>query len=120
MPTISNVVLSIRPGTSPNYTIRVAYTVRFSSIEIDARSTFMEKITLLGDDPIFNDVRTTVGNGTIVATSSSMNRSYERVVSRSVLNEDPEGGDELFARIELTPFSAVKASANSRNVEGSY
>lgn len=120
MPTISNIVLTIRPATSPNYVARVAYTVRFSSIEIDARSTFTEKITLLGDDPLFNDVLSTIGNGTIVATSSSMSRSYERVVSRSVLNEDPEGGDELFARIELTPFTAVKASANSRNIEGSY
>ncbi len=134
MASISNVKLSIDKGGdtrgSSKRRVRVSYTVNFSAIERDAGSVFRESVRLRGDDPVFDDDLTTISSGHVKATSSSVTRNISVEVSRSRLDEDGDtvilgwvldaARDEIYARVDLTPFVPSATSGTSNVVTGQF
>lgn len=134
MPSINNVRLTIDKGgdsrSSSKRRVRVTYSISFSGIEALAGSVFRERVRLMGDDPIWDDNLTEIHSGSVRAGSSSVNRSITADVSRSTLDEDGDtvifgipiwaDRDEIFARVELTPFVPSSASASSSTVSGQF
>lgn len=83
-------------------------------------TTFIERVSLKGDDGILSDDHLVTLRATCVkATEKCLSRKIERTVSNRTLNEDNiffNRTDEVYALIELTPFQPRKVSAKS-NIE---
>lgn len=128
MATISNVRLQIEEAGRNRSRVKVTYRVCFSHCEAMAGSTFVENVTIRGDDPVWDDHLLTLRRGCIRAQNGCINREVERVVSNSVLDEDPDtiifgvvfgNKDELYARVKLTPFEP-SASQGDSNIVSSH
>lgn len=134
MPSVNNVKLTIDKGgdsrSGSNRRVRVTYTLSFSGTEVLAGSVFRERVTLRGDDPVWDDHLTEFHAGAVRAASGSVSRSFTRNVSRSTLDEDGDtvifgipifaDRDEIYARVELTPFVPSSGSGNSNTVTGQF
>lgn len=90
---------------------------------------FRERVTLRGDDPIFDDHVSTLFDEWTRAQAAPLNRTITRDVARSSLDEDPDtiifgwvlgNRDEIYARVGLTPFSPSSAQADSNVVTGQF
>ena len=131
MPSISNVKLAIVKGTGGSRRkVSVSYTMCFTSCEILAGSTFTEKVSLRGDDPIWDDHLTNIRNSCVKATKECIDRKITSMVSRSVLDEDGDtvifgvpifaDRDNIYARVELKPFVAASRTVDSNEVSGQF
>ncbi|NUB44097.1 hypothetical protein GEU84_006870 [Fertoebacter nigrum] len=129
MATISNVRLSIDGAGKRSSRVTVTYVVCFSSCEAMAGSTFRETITLRGDDPIWDDHLITLRSGCVRATQGCVERSVTATVSNDVLDEDPDtiifgwvigNKDEVYARVEFTPFTPTGGSGHSNIVSAHF
>lgn len=135
MATVSNVVLNVQKGGGGSRRlVTVSYRLCFSTCEVLAGSTFRETITLRGDDPIWDDHLITLRNSCVKASEGCVNRSVSQSVSRSTLDEDGDtiitifgwdivrdaDRDELYAHIQLTPFTPSGSNADSNLVTGQW
>ncbi len=130
MPSITGLNLNIGAGrNSTRRTVTVTYQIRFSTPESLGNQVFRERVTLRGDDPVFDDNVMTVFTNWTRAQAAPLNRTITRDVARSSLDEDPDtiifgfvlgNLDELYARVELTPFSPGSAQADSNVVTGQF
>ena len=138
MASISNLKLSIAPiAGSTRKLVTVSYNVCFTPSELLDGSVFDERVTLRGDDPIWDDHLITLSNTSIKAIStpipapaSCMERKVVRRVSRKTLDEDGDtiifgipvflDRDEVYARVTLTPFNPRSASADSNVIEKQF
>ncbi|MEO5825131.1 MAG: hypothetical protein ABIR59_04535 [Gemmatimonadales bacterium] len=130
MASISNVRLTIERGDQRNRRkVTVTYRVCFSSCEAMANSVFIEKVALLGDDPIWDDYLITLRNSCLRATQGCIERTISASVASSTLDEDPDtiilgwvigAKDEVYARVTLTPFQPSGSSGDSNQVTGDF
>jgi len=123
--------MTIEKGTGgARRSVTVTYEVCFTSCEVTAGATFVEKVTIRGDDPIWDDNLTTLVNHCVRATNDCVSRRILRSVSRSTLDEDGDtvvfgvpifaDRDELYARVTLTPLELHSASGDSNIVTGQF
>ena len=138
MASISNLRLSISPvAGSTRKLVTVTYNVCFTPSELLDGSVFDEKVTLRGDDPIWDDHLITLSSTNIKAIStpipapaSCMERKVVRKVSRKTLDEDGDtiifgvpvflDRDEVYARVTLIPFNPRSSSADSNVIEKQF
>lgn len=135
MATVSNVVLNIQHGGSGSRRlVTVTYRICFTQCEALAGSAFRETVVLRGDDPIWDANLITLSSSCVRATDGCVNRTASAMVSRSTLDEDGDtiitvlgwdiakiaDQDELYAHIDLTPFSPSGSSADSNIVTGQW
>lgn len=130
MATINNIRLNIERADQRNRRlVNVSYRVCFTSCEMAAESTFREKVTLRGDDPIWDDHLLTLRDGCIKAGAACVERSFTVNVASSTLDEDPDtiilgwvigNRDEIYARVSLTPFVPSGSSGDSNIVTGDF
>jgi hypothetical protein len=138
MASISNLRLSIGPvAGSTRKLVTVTYNVCFTPSELLDGSVFDEKVTLRGDDPIWDDHLITLSSTSIKAVptpvpapASCMERKVVRKVSRKTLDEDGDtiifgvpvflDRDEVYARVTLTPFNPRSSSADSNVIEKQF
>jgi hypothetical protein len=130
MATINNIRLNIERADQRNRRlVNVSYRVCFTSCEITAASTFREKVTLRGDDPIWDDHILTLRDGCIKASAACVERTFKINVASSTLDEDPDtiilgwvigNKDEIYARVALTPFVPTGSSGDSNIVTGDF
>jgi len=94
-----------------------------------ANSAFREKVTLRGDDPIWDDHLTTLRNTCIRATQGCVERTITREVADSTLDEDPDtiifgwvigNKDEVYARVTLSPFTPSGSNGDSNIVKSNF
>jgi hypothetical protein len=130
MASIREVNLTVGPGrTSTRRTVSVSYEVRFTIPEVLGASVFRERVTLRGDDPIFDDHMTTLLDWWVRAESSPIYRKIARQVSLSPVDDDSDtvvlghafiGEDEIYATVELMPFAPGHAEAVSNVGHGRF
>ena len=130
MATVSNVHLDIGREDNDRRTVTVTYRVCFSSCEALAGSTFVEKVQLRGDDPIWDDDLITLRSTCVRAQNGCVDRRISAVVAESTLDEDPDtiifgwvlsrDRDEVYARVTLTPFVPTGTRADSNVVTGQF
>ncbi|MGA7800411.1 MAG: hypothetical protein WCC36_06330 [Gammaproteobacteria bacterium] len=130
MATVSNVRLQIERADQRNRRrVTVTYRVCFSNCEAMGNSVFREKVTLRGDDPIWDDHLITLRNTCLRATQGCVERSITANVASSTLDEDPDtiifgwvigAKDEVYARVSLTPFTPSGSSGDSNVVSGDF
>jgi hypothetical protein len=131
MATVSNVTLQIgREEQGDRRRVTVNYRICFSSCEALAGSTFVEAVTLRGDDPFFDDHLILLRRACVKAQEGCVDRSISTVVSESTLDEDGDtiilgwvisrNRDEIYARVTLVPFTATGSQADSNIVTGQF
>lgn len=129
MATINNIRLEIEDAGRRRSRVTVRYRVCFSNCEAMANSTFREKVTLRGDDPIWDDHLTTLRNTCIRATQGCVERTITREVADSTLDEDPDtiifgwvigNKDEVYARVTLSPFTPSGSNGDSNIVKSNF
>ena len=131
MATVSNVNLAIQKGgEGSRRTVTVKYKLCFSGCELLAGSVFIERVTLRGDDPIWDDHLVTIRNRCVKAEKGCVDREIVTRVSRRQLDEDGDtiifgvpifaDRDEIYARVTLTPFSPTGSSSDSNIVTGQF
>lgn len=130
MATISNIRLTIGAGDRTNRRrVTVTYRVCFSSCEALAGSVFTEKVTLRGDDPVWDDTLITLRNSCIKAQRGCVDREVVANVAESTLDEDPDtiilgwvigNKDEVYARVTLTPFQPSSSQGDSNQVSADF
>ncbi len=131
MATVSNVHLDIgREQSGDRRSVTVSYRVCFTSCEALAGSTFVEKVSLRGDDPIWDDYLITLRNTCVKAQEGCVDRKVTTVVSENTLDEDGDtiilgwvisrNRDEVYARVNLTPYSPSGDEADSNIVTGQF
>lgn len=130
MATVSNVRLQIERGDQKNRRrVTVTYRVCFSNCEAMGNSVFREKVTLRGDDPIWDDHLLTLRDTCLRATQGCVDRSIAVNVAQSTLDEDPDtiifgwvigDKDEVYARVVLTPFTPSGSSGDSNIVTADF
>ena len=119
MPTLTNRKLTLTPSGTPagtNMNVLVTYTVNLSQLEsnlVGLGMTFADEAVLIGVDPPGGTTGTPlrlVGGGLIPVTGKNQSQSIERehkaVVSRLLLDEDPDtisiDDDEIRCRIQVS------------------
>jgi len=131
MATVSNVNLKIQKGgDGSRRQVTVNYRVCFTSCEALDESVFIERVRLRGDDPIWDDNLITLRNRCIKAERGCAEREIVRRVSRSTLDEDGDtiifgipvhaDRDEIYARVELIPFTPHGSTSDSNVVTGQF
>ena len=103
MPTVTNRKLTMTRAGTPvgtKFNVLVTYTVNFSQVEsnlVGLGMTFADEALLIGVDPpggTTGTPLTLVGGGLIPVTgknqSQAIDRKHEAVVSRVLLDEDPD------------------------------
>lgn len=115
MATISKLKLEIKKGSSVS-DVTISYALCFTHCERMAKSVFVEHVSLRADDPIDNHL-CSLGNTCIKASKACIPRKFTRKIKNSILNEDDRifnRGDEVYARVRITPFkpSGKKADSN--------
>jgi hypothetical protein len=117
--------------------LTIKYTAVFNAFEVSLAGaglgvTFQEQITIFGVDPGGSlGANQALGPGsslpaaTLSVTTTTINRTVTRKVTRSLLQEDPIAGDhdEIRCRIQIVPIglppvSAVAALTNTVLVGG--
>ena len=91
MPAIKNVNLTI--GSKPEESfcqVVVTYNINFSSFEIQAKTMFIENVTLLRSNQIMDNKLTTLSNSCIFSVNSCVDRCISAEVQKSKLKEDWE------------------------------
>ncbi|MEO8152426.1 MAG: hypothetical protein ABI605_05100 [Rhizobacter sp.] len=126
MPTLSNPKLKIQSTSGSNQMkVTTTVTVQFSAAEENIIKILSLKCKLAsrvwgedsgfngGDDPLFSlATKTITKNGTY---------EFVRSVDRSLLDEDWEGNDELYARFALNAVAfPMSATAQSATQVGNY
>lgn len=131
MATVSNVHLTIGKGKAgKRVEVTVSYRICFSSCELLAGSVFKETVTLMGDDPVWDDTLITIRNGCVKAEKNCVERKFSRQVSRSTLDEDGDtvifgipihaAQDEIYAHVTVAPFMPNGSTGNSNIVTGQF
>lgn len=129
MAAIRNLSLSINNVAGGMSDVTVTYEVVFSRPEILTGATFMERVGLRGSDiGLDDDLMPDLLNRTTRAQAAPIRRTVTRRVADEALDEDRDAligavlmrQDEVFARVTLTPFLAMPASAKSNIVIGSF
>ncbi|MBV2358243.1 hypothetical protein KUH32_00510 [Thalassococcus sp. CAU 1522] len=129
MATVSNVRLRIEQLDDRRSRVHVTYRICYSHCEAMAGSTFVERVTLRGDDPIWDDHLITLRNGCVRAQNGCIEREITRVVANSTLDEDPDtiifgwvigNKDEVYARVRLTPFQPTGSQGDSNIVSAHF
>lgn len=130
MATVSNVTLQIGREEGDRRRVTIKYRVCFSNCEALAGSTFVETVTLRGDDPFWDDHLITLRNTCIKAKEGCVDRELSTVVSESTLDEDGDtiilgwvisrNRDEVYARVRLVPFTPSGSQADSNIVTGQF
>lgn len=130
MATVSNIKLKIGPGSSSSRRlVTVTYKICFSACEAMDKTVFVERVTLWGDDPIWDDKLVTLRAQCIRAQRGCIDREVSTDISRSTLDEDPDtiifgwvigAKDEIYARVGVKPFKPSSASGNSNIVTGQF
>jgi hypothetical protein len=96
--------------------------VAFSQFELNSQQqglTYRLRCRLIGDDPIDNDLLFVYPARFFPDATPSLSESFrfETNLGRNILNEDPEGGDEIFAELRLSnptlqPLVVTKNTSN--------
>ena len=129
MATISNVQLTIEDAGRRRSQVSISYRICFSNCEAMANSVFHERVTLRGDDPVWDDHLITIRNTCIRATQGCVERNIRRNIANSVLDEDPDtiilgwvigNKDEVYARVTLKPFNPSSSQGDSNNVSSHF
>ena len=129
MATISNVRLSIEDSGRNRVQVTVRYRICFSSCEAMANSVFHERVTLRGDDPVWDDHLITIRNTCIRSTNGCVERELSRNIASSVLDEDSDtiilgwvigNKDEVYARVRLDPFNPSATRGDSNTVQAHF
>lgn len=125
MATVTNVRLEIGRADSRNRRrVEVRWTVCFSRCEAMAGSVFREKVTLRGDDPVWDEHLVTLRNDCVRASQGCVERRLVSTLASSTLDEDPDtiilgwvigNKDEVYARVCLEPFEP-RGDCGSSNV----
>lgn len=124
MATITGLKLEIKKGSSQS-DVSISYNIHFTHCERVAGSTFLERVSLRGDDSPGNpdDHLTWIGSSCIKATKNVVARSFKRKVNNSVLDEDDfifNRGDEVYARVSLTPFNPSSTTVDSNIISSNF
>lgn len=131
MATVSNVQLQVQKGgEGDRREVRVSYTLCFTSCEARGDTVFVERVTLRGDDPVWDDHLATLRNRCVQAERGCVDRSVTRLVSRNTLDEDGDtiilgvpifaDRDELYARVTLRPYEPSGGQGRSNIVTGQF
>jgi hypothetical protein len=129
MATVSRVTMRIEDAGNNRSRVRLTYRVCFSNCEAMAGSTFVERVTLRGDDPVWDDHLITLRNSCIRAQNGCIDRELTRTVSNNVLDEDKDtiifgwvigNKDEVYARVRLEPFQPSGSSGDSNIVSAHF
>ncbi|OED41144.1 hypothetical protein AB833_10320 [Chromatiales bacterium (ex Bugula neritina AB1)] len=130
MATVSRIKLKIGDEDRNNRRlVTVTYRVCFSRCEAMAGSVFREKVTLRGDDPIWDDHLITLRNTCLKSTSGCIDRKVSRRISSSTLDEDADtiilgwvigNKDEVYARVALTPFEPSSTRGDSNTISADF
>jgi hypothetical protein len=76
---------------------------------------------MYGADAVFDDNLQGVTRSWVSAWEGGLSAEFDRSISGGVLDEDPEGVDEVYARVSLyVPSSGVTRNFNSPEVEASF
>ncbi|RVT87072.1 hypothetical protein DXV76_03010 [Rhodobacteraceae bacterium CCMM004] len=125
MATVSNVRLDIDEVDRRRSRVTVRYRICYSSCEAMANTVFRERVTLRGDDPVWDDHLLTLRSSCVKATQGCVERSVSAVVATSSLDEDADtivlgwvwgNKDEVYARVELDPFEPRRSQGDSGNI----
>ncbi len=122
MATISKLKLEIKKGSSVS-DVTVSYELCFTQCERMAESVFIENVSLRGSDFGPDDHLFTLGNTCIKATKACVPRKFSRKLKNSVLNEDNtifNRGDEVYARVRITPFKPSSKKADSNIISSRF
>lgn len=131
MASVSNVVLAVQKGgEGSRRKVTVTYKICFSECEALAGSVFLERVALRGDDPVWDDNLATLRNACVKAQRGCVDRTVSAFVSRRTLDEDGDtvifgvpifaDTDELYAKVELTPFAPLGSTGSSNIVTGQF
>ncbi|MGR3269760.1 hypothetical protein DU478_17975 [Thalassococcus profundi] len=129
MATVSRITLRIEDAGRNRSRVTLTYRICFSHCEAMAGSTFIENVTLRGDDPVWDDHLITLRNGCIRAQNGCIDRELTRIVSNSTLDEDPDtiifgwvigNKDEVYGRVRLTPFEPNGSQGDSNIVSAHF
>lgn len=130
MATISNVRLQIeRTEQRTRRRVTVTYRICFSNCEAMGNSVFREKVTLRGDDPIWDNHLITLRDTCIRATQGCVERTITSNLAQSTLDEDADtiilgwvigDKDEVYARVTVTPFTPSGSSGDSNIVSADF
>jgi hypothetical protein len=130
MASVSNVRLEIGAADrNRRRRVTVTYRVCFSNCEAMGNIVFKEKVTLRGDDPIWDDHLITLRDSCLRATQGCVDRRIESTVAESTLDEDPDtiilgwvigNKDEVYARVALTPFVPSGSTGDSNIVKADF
>ena len=124
MATISNLKLSIAKGSKESV-VTVTYDLCFTRCELLDKTTFIETVSLRGDDawPDPDDHLKTIYSNCVQATKACISRKVVRKVSNNVLDEDDwffNRRDEVYARVRLKPFIPSSVTVDSNIVTGHW
>ena len=131
MAIISNVQLKIDTNViNKKRKVTVTYNIQFNAQEESAGFLFEEKVSLRGDDPLYDDDRGDLVTTFVKAAPGLIPRAFVRNVSQDRLDEDGDtiilgrrinaAKDELYAHVTLKPFAPKSTSANSNVVAGQF
>jgi hypothetical protein len=74
-------------------------------------------LRLWGSDPFQDDNLKGITRSWVAAGDGGLSAEFDRSISGAVLDEDPEGGDEVFATVDLyVPVSGNTRQFRSENV----
>jgi hypothetical protein len=130
MVSISNVVLEIfeGPPTLPvgNARIRASYTISATGHDAEHEQAYREVVQLVGDDRGEGGTAELIpaeplSDGVVVFTTSHVSfvRSWEKIYSSSVLDEDPGPAireDEIRVMVTMTPIPPTPVTRESNLV----
>jgi hypothetical protein len=111
-------VLTIEPAPFPgHHVVSVAGQVAIPGRPTGDGQFFNVAVVLWGDDPWFDDRRL---SQPLHASDELGNFGAQALVHRSVLDEDPEGRDELYAKVHVTGADGRTRTVRSTTVRGSF
>lgn len=126
MASIRDVNLIVSPGrTTTRRTVTVTYEIRFSIPEVLSACVFRERVALRSDDPTADEQTRPLLDWWMRAESSPVSRRIVRQIAVSALDEDADTvildpslalEDEMYARVQLTPFAPERSEADSTTV----
>ena len=114
--------LDIKKGSSTSE-VTVSYDLCFSYYEVKDETTFIDTVSLHGDDVGPDDNLGTIFRSCVKAKKACITRKFTRKIKNSVLNEDDgwlNKGDEVYAKVVLTPFVSSSRVANSNIISSRF
>ena len=125
MATVRNLRLEIGDERDGRHPVTVTYELCFTSCEVVAGATYHERVSLRGDDPIWDDHLIWLRSGCVRASEGCIERRIAVNVTRNRLDEDPDtvifgwvigDVDEVYAQVALDPFTLHSTSSRSNTV----